>query len=98
QAVPFVLIAVGIWFIIAYFGHSQMIAMASGAKPLERKENMRVYNLVENLCMSVGMTMPKVQIIESSALNAFASGLNQKNYTVTLTRGIINTLDDDELE
>src|SRR5690606_18998623 len=98
QSVPFVLVVVAIWFLIAYFGHSKMIAMATGAKTLERKTNMRVYNLVENLCMSVGMPMPKVQIIESNALNAFASGLNTKNYTVTLTRGIIEKLDDDELE
>lgn len=98
NAVPFVTAVVLIWFLIAYFAHSKMIALASGAKTLERKDNMRVYNLVENLCMSVGMKMPKVQIIESNALNAFASGLNEKNYTVTLTRGIINALNDDELE
>src|SRR5690554_2511449 len=98
QAVPFVLVFVLIWFVIAYFGHSKMIAMATGAKTLERRNNMRVYNLVENLCMSVGMQMPKVQIIESNALNTYASGLNQSNYTVTLTRGIIEKLDDDELE
>ncbi len=97
-AIPFVLTVVTIWFIIAYFAHGKMISMATGAKTLERKTNMRVYNLVENLCMSVGMTMPKVQIIESPALNAYASGLRKKDYTVTLTRGIIDTLDDDELE
>ena len=98
QSIPFVLIVVAIWFLIAYFGHSKMIALATGAKTLERKNNMRVYNLVENLCMSVGMQMPKVQIIESNALNAYASGLNTKTYTITLTRGIIEKLDDDELE
>ena len=75
-----------------------MINYATGAKSLERKENMRVYNLTENLCMSVGMKMPILRIIESTALNAFASGLNEKNHTVTLTRGIIDKLDDDELE
>ena len=98
QAVPFVTTIVLVWFLIAYFAHGKMIATATGAKPLERKENMRVYNLVENLCMSVGMKMPKVNIIESDALNAFASGLKEKNYTVTLTRGIIEKLDDNELE
>ena len=98
NAVPFVTAVVLVWFLIAYFAHSKMIALATGAKTLERKSNMRVYNLVENLCMSVGMKMPKVQIIESDALNAFASGLNEKNYTVTLTRGIIEELNDDELE
>lgn len=98
QAIPFVTTVVLVWFLIAYFAHGKMIAMATGSKPLERKENMRVYNLVENLCMSVGMKMPAVNIIESDALNAFASGLQEKNYTVTLTRGIIDKLNDDELE
>lgn len=98
QAIPFVTTVVLVWFLIAYFAHGKMIALATGSKPLERKENMRVYNLVENLCMSVGMKMPAVNIIESDALNAFASGLQEKNYTVTLTRGIIEKLDDDELE
>jgi len=98
QAIPFVTVVVLIWFIIAYFAHGKMISLATKSKPLERKENMRVYNLVENLCMSVGMPMPKVNIIESDALNAFASGLREKDATVTLTRGIIENLEDDELE
>lgn len=98
QAVPFVTVVVLVWFAIAYFAHGKMISMATGSKPLERKENMRVYNLTENLCMSVGMPMPKVHIIESDALNAFASGLKEKDATVTLTRGIIEKLEDDELE
>ena len=95
---PLVFIGVGIWFLIAFFSHSTMINLATGAKTLERKENMRVYNLTENLCMSVGMTIPKLQIIESDALNAYASGISEKTYTVTLTRGIIDTLNDQELE
>jgi heat shock protein HtpX len=75
-----------------------MINMATGAQSLDRKENMRVYNLTENLCMGIGMKMPKLQIIESDGLNAFASGISEKTFTVTLTRGIIDTLDDSELE
>ncbi|WP_114752231.1 M48 family metallopeptidase [Pleomorphovibrio marinus] len=98
QVIPGVIIAVGIWFAIAFLFHSSMINSAAGAKPLERKENMRVYNLVENLCISKGMRMPKVNIIEDDALNAFASGINEKTYTVTLTRGIMNKLNDEELE
>lgn len=98
QFAPLVCGAILIWFLIAYFTHTQMIALATGSKTLERKTNMRVYNLVENLCMSVGMPMPKIEIIESDALNAYASGIKEKDYTVTLTRGIIETLDDDELE
>ena len=96
--IPMVLIGVAIWFLISYFFHTQMIQSATHSRPLERRENMRVYNLTENLCMSVGMTMPKLYIIESDALNAFASGINEKTFAVTLTRGIINTLNDEELE
>lgn len=95
---PWAVVIVGIWLVIAYLFNAQMIQHATGAKPLERKENPRVYNLVENLCMSCGMPMPKVNIIEDPQLNAFASGINQKSYTVTLTRGIIDYLDDAELE
>ena len=98
EVAPFVTLAVAGWFLIAFLSHGAMIKMATGAKTLDRKSNMRIYNLVENLCMSDGMRMPKVNIIESPALNAFASGINQKTYTVTLTRGIIDTLDDKELE
>jgi len=95
---PWVTGVVIIWFLIAFTFHNKMIDAATGAKTLERKENMRVYNLVENLCMTEGMTMPKIHIIEDPGLNAFASGLSEKSYTVTLTRGIIDKLTDEELE
>ena len=96
--VPIVLAAVGIWFLIAWLGHSAFIRLATGSKPLERKENKRVYNLVENLCIQSGMTMPKIYVIEDDSLNAFASGINQNTFSVSLSRGIINKLEDDELE
>jgi heat shock protein HtpX len=95
---PWITFAVGIWFLIAFFSHSSMIKAATGSKPLERKENMRVYNLVENLCIAAGMKMPKIDIIEDDSLNAFASGINERTYTVSLSRGIIDRLDDRELE
>ena len=96
--IPFVAAGVIIWFLIAYASHSSLIQMATSSHPLERKDNMRIYNLTENLCMSVGMKMPKLFVIESPALNAFASGINEKTYAVTLTRGIIDHLNDEELE
>ena len=51
MSIPFVLVGVVIWFLIAFTSHAAMIRFATGAQPLERKENMRVYNLVENLCI-----------------------------------------------
>ncbi|MCL1912087.1 MAG: M48 family metallopeptidase [Leptospirales bacterium] len=95
---PWCAAILSVWFIIAYFMNTRIIDNATGAHTLERKENKRVYNLVENLCISCGMTMPKIHVIEDPALNAFASGINSKSYTVTLTRGIIDALDDKELE
>lgn len=95
---PYVLGGVLIWFLIAYFANTSIINSATGARPLERKENKRVYNLVENLCMSQGMTMPKINVINDDSLNAYASGINKNSYTVTLSKGIIDKLNDEELE
>ena len=97
-SVPYVTIGVLVWFLIAWFSHTSIIKRATGSQPLERKENKRVYNLTENLCISRGMKMPKVYVIEDDSLNAFASGLSDKTFAVTLSRGIINKLEDDELE
>lgn len=98
QLTPFVLFGTFVWFIIAYFFNAYIIKVSTGAKTLERKSNKRVYNLVENLCMSQGMRMPKINIIDDESLNAFASGINQQTYTVTLSKGIIDKLNDEELQ
>ncbi len=98
QVAPYALGGVFIWFIIAFFTNTSIIRSATGSHSLSRKENKRVYNLVENLCMAQGMKMPKINVIEDDSLNAFASGINSQSYTVTLSRGIINKLEDDELE
>ena len=98
NSAPFVILGTGVWFTIAWFLHSALIRVATGSKPLERKENKRVYNLVENLCISKGMKVPQIFLIEDDSLNAFASGINERTFAVTLSRGIIDKLDDDELE
>jgi len=98
MAFPFVLVGISIWFLIAWGAHSAIIRMATGAKPLERMENKRVYNLVENLCIQQGMKTPAIYIIDDDSLNAFASGINDKTYSVTFSKGIIEKLNDEELE
>ena len=95
---PYILIATAIWFTVAYFTNTAIIRAATSSHSLERMQNKRVYNLVENLCIAQGMSMPRIDVIEDNSLNAFASGINKKTYTVTLSRGIIDKLDDDELE
>jgi heat shock protein HtpX len=98
RTIPWISMAVLLWFTVAFFSHSKMIEKATGSAPLSRKENKRVYNLVENLCIGSGMPMPKINVIEDDSLNAFASGINTSTFTVSLSRGIINKLEDDELE
>lgn len=87
-----------IWFVIAYFFHNKMIERATSSEAMSRKENPRVYNLLENMCISQGMAMPKLNIINDDSLNAFASGINQDTFTITLSKGIIEKLTDEELE
>ena len=96
--IPWVTIGVIIWFTIAWFTHSVMIRAATDSSPLQRNENKRVYNLVENLCISAGMKTPAINIIEDDSLNAFASGIDSGSYTISLSRGIIAKLNDEELE
>lgn len=97
HVLPWVVGIVGLWFVIAYFTNTAMIRRATGARPLDRRENPRVYNIVENLTMSCGMPMPKINVIDDPQLNAFASGIDTNSYTVTVTTGICNRLNDEEL-
>ena len=97
SCLPWVLGGVALWFVIAYFGNTTMIKAATGARSLSRKENPRVYNIVENLTMACGMPMPKVNVIDDPQLNAFASGIDERSYTVTVTTGICDRLNDAEL-
>ena len=97
NALPWVVGGVGIWFIIAYFTNSSMVKHATGARSITRKENPRVYNIVENLTMACGMDMPQINVIDDPQLNAFASGIDKNSYTVTVTTGLLDLLNDDEL-
>lgn len=97
QTLPWVVGIVGVWFAIAYFANASMVSRAVRSRPLERRENPRVYNIVENLCMTCNMEMPAINIVNDRQLNGFASGINSKSYAVTLTTGMLDLLDDDEL-
>ena len=97
QTLPWVVGIVGVWFAISYFANASLVSRAVRSRPLERRENPRVYNIVENLCMTCNMEMPAINIVNDRQLNAFASGINSKSYAVTLTTGMLDLLDDDEL-
>lgn len=97
HTLPWVVIVVAAWFFIAYMTNTSMVRNATGARSLMRNEDPRVYNIVENLTMACGMPMPKINVIDSPELNAFASGVDDSSYTVTVTTGICDRLNDDEL-
>jgi heat shock protein HtpX len=92
------LLGAAIWFLIAFSAHGAMMRMATGSVPVTRQQMPRIYNMLENLCIAQGIAMPQFEIIDSPALNAFATGINDKTYKIVLTRGIIDKLRDDELE
>jgi len=98
EAWPWALAGAIFWFGIAYAFYQNIIDAATGAKPVTRIEEPKLYNLLENLCISRGMKTPALRIMETDALNAFATGLHEGQYSVTVTRGLMNTLNDEELE
>ncbi len=97
-SIPFVTVGTAIWLLIAWQFHQRMIDAAVGSHDVARQEEPRLYNLLENLCISRGIPMPKLKVVEDSALNAFATGLNEKQYAISVTRGLMQRLDDAELE
>ena len=98
KALPFATVGTVIWVLIAYKFHQSMIDAVTGAREVSRTEDPRLYNLLENLCISRGITTPTLRIADDEALNAFATGLNEKQYSITVTRGLIEALNDQEIE
>ena len=97
-AFPWATIIAALWIVIAYFFHQNMIDAVTGGESVTRQQQPRLYNLLENLCISRGIPMPKLKVMDSPALNAFASGLNQRQYAVTVTSGLLAALNDQEIE
>src|SRR5919197_4258382 len=97
-AFPYATAAAVAWIVIAYFFHQNMIDAVTGAESVTRQEQPRLYNLLENLCISRGIPMPKLKIMDNPALNAFASGLNRRQYAITVTTGLLKALNDQEME
>jgi len=87
-----------IWILIAYKFHQTMIDAVTGGHEVTRMEEPRLWNLLENMCISRGIPMPKLKVMEDDALNAFATGLNEKQYSITVTSGLVRSLNDAEVE
>ena len=97
-AFPYATAAAALWIVIAYFFHQNMIDAVTGGAGVTRQQQPRLYNLLENLCISRGLPMPKLKIMDSPALNAFATGLNRRQYAITVTTGLLKALNDREIE
>jgi heat shock protein HtpX len=98
RTLPYSTGAAMLWIVIAYFFHQSIIDAVTGGRDVTRQEQPRLYNLLENLCIARGIPMPKLKLMDSEALNAFATGLNRRQYAVTVTTGLLNTLNDQEME
>jgi heat shock protein HtpX len=98
KAFPYATGGAALWIMIAYFFHQSIIDAVTGGENVARQQQPRLYNLLENLCISRGIPMPKLKVMDSDALNAFATGLNQRQYSVTVTTGLLKALNDQEIE
>lgn len=93
-----VVIVAAIYAIIQYFLAAKLAVMTTGAKEIEKRDNPRLYRMVENLSIASGMPMPKVYIINDPAPNAFATGRDPNHAIVGATTGLLDVMDDRELE
>ena len=93
-----VIAGAAVYALIQYYAASKLAVAMTGAQPIEKKDNPRLYRIVENLSIATGMPMPKVYIIDDPAPNAFATGRDPKHAIVAATTGLMEIMDDNELE
>ena len=97
-AAPFATAGTALWILIAYKFHQSMIDAVTGGREMTRQQAPRLYNLLENLCISRGIPAPKLKVIENDSLNAFAAGMNERQYSITVTSGLLDNLNDAQVE
>jgi len=93
-----VIIVAAVYALIQYFASGKLAVAMTGAKQIQKKDNPRFYRIVENLAIGTGMMTPKVYIINDPAPNAFATGRDPKHAIVGVTTGLLELMDDRELE
>lgn len=93
-----VIIGAIIYAIITYFAGSRMALAVNGAKEIQKADNPRLWRIVENLAITNGLPMPRVFIMDDPAPNAFATGRDPKHSAVCATTGLLEIMDDSELE
>lgn len=95
---PYVLIGAAIYALISYYSGSRMALTFSGAREIQKRDDPRLWRIVENLAITNGMPMPKVYIIDDPAPNAMATGRDPRHASVAATSGILDMMSDTELE
>jgi heat shock protein HtpX len=96
--VALALVLAAIWFLIAWAAHNRILDLVTGARRVrEPAEEPRLWHLTEALCICRGLALPRVAVIETPARNAFATGIAGRRSGVTVTRGLLDALDDREL-
>lgn len=93
-----ILIIALVYAVIQYFAASSLAVVMTGAHEIEKKDNPKLYNAVENISITTGLPMPKVYIIDDPAPNAFATGRDPKHAVVAATTGLLDVMDKNELE
>lgn len=93
-----VLVGATIYAIVQYYAASKLAISMTGAREIEKRDNPRLYRIVENLAITTGMPTPKIYMIDDPAPNAFATGRDPKHAIVAATTGIMEIMDDRELE
>lgn len=93
-----VLIGSFIYALYSYFGSAKAALAFNGAKEIKKSDDPRLWRIVENLAITDGLPMPKVYIMEDPGLNAFATGRDPQHASVAITSGLLNSLDDNELQ
>lgn len=94
----YVLIGAVVYILFSYYSSSKLSLAVNGAQEIQKRDNPRLFRVVENLAITDGLPMPKVYVIEDSALNAFATGRDPRHASVAITTGLLDALDDQELE
>lgn len=84
--------------LFSYFGSARAALSFNGAKEIKKQDDPRLWRTLENLAITEGLPMPKVHIIDDAGLNAFATGRDPKHASVAITTGLLNALDDNELQ
>lgn len=98
QIFPVVIFIIIVWWAVSFYFQKDIMFGLSGAKAITRKDNPEVYNIVENLCISKWLPMPKIAIIKESWMNAFATWWRQKDSWIAFTSWLLENLDKSEIE